>query len=107
MTRREWLRVSSGAAVTFLVGGIAGRAEGRAPGALELTVWKTPTCGCCSKWVEHMRAAGFTPKVTDLTDVTPIKRKHGVPLSWSPVTRRSWAATPSKDIFPPTSSSRC
>ena len=80
MTRREWLRVSSGAAVTFLVGGIAGRAERAAPGALELTVWKTPTCGCCSKWVEHMRAAGFTPKVTDLTDVTPIKRKHGVPV---------------------------
>jgi hypothetical protein len=23
------------------------------------TVYLTPTCGCCSKWVDHMKAAGF------------------------------------------------
>ena len=27
-------------------------------------VFKSPTCGCCGAWVEHMRAAGFTVKVT-------------------------------------------
>lgn len=25
-----------------------------------VTVYRTPTCGCCGKWVEHMKAAGFT-----------------------------------------------
>ena len=23
-------------------------------------VYKTPTCGCCNGWIEHLRAAGFT-----------------------------------------------
>ena len=44
-----------------------------------LTVYKTPTCGCCSKWVDHMRANGFDAKVHDLSDLTEIKTKLGVP----------------------------
>ena len=66
--------------MTFLAGGIALGADVTPAGAMEIAIWKTPTCGCCSKWVEHMRAAGFTPKVTDMPDVSPIKRKHGVPV---------------------------
>jgi len=44
-----------------------------------LAVYKTPTCGCCSKWVEHMKQNGFTGHVTDLNDLSAIKTKHGVP----------------------------
>jgi len=45
-----------------------------------LTVYKTPTCGCCGKWVEHMEANGFASTTTNLPDLTAIKAKHGVPL---------------------------
>jgi hypothetical protein len=31
-------------------------------------VFKSSTCGCCSKWVEHMRQAGFTVHTRDLPD---------------------------------------
>ena len=44
-----------------------------------LDVYKTPTCGCCSKWVEQMETNGFTAKVTNMTDVGPIKQKNKVP----------------------------
>jgi hypothetical protein len=44
-----------------------------------IEVWKTPTCGCCAQWVDHVRANGFKPTVHDLPDVAPIKRKLGVP----------------------------
>lgn len=44
-----------------------------------LAVYKTPTCGCCAKWVEHMKQNGFTVHVTDLNDLSAIKTKHGVP----------------------------
>src|SRR5829696_10192396 len=44
-----------------------------------LTVYKSPTCGCCAKWVEYMEANGFTAAVTNMPDVSPIKMKHGVP----------------------------
>ena len=29
-----------------------------APTLPKVEVYKTPTCGCCGAWVEHMRAAG-------------------------------------------------
>jgi hypothetical protein len=43
-------------------------------------VYKSPTCGCCSNWVEHMRANGFTVRTTDLNDLTRIKAAHSVPV---------------------------
>lgn len=44
-----------------------------------MTVYKSPSCGCCSKWVEHIESAGFTVKTRDLSDVTPKKNELGVP----------------------------
>jgi hypothetical protein len=46
-----------------------------------MEVYKSPTCGCCSKWVEHVRQAGFTARVTDLDDAAldQLKTKHAVP----------------------------
>ena len=43
-----------------------------------LEVYKSPSCGCCSAWVDHMRSAGFPVLVTDITDLRPIKNKLGV-----------------------------
>jgi len=47
--------------------------------AATLAVTKTATCGCCGKWVEHMRKAGFTVTVRDGADVTPTAKRLGVP----------------------------
>jgi len=43
-----------------------------------LEVYKSPSCGCCGAWVDHMRSAGFQVVVTDITDLRPIKNKFGV-----------------------------
>ena len=52
---------------------------GPAPAAKPaITVWKTSTCGCCSLWVDHMRAHGFVATVRDVEDLDAIKRKVGV-----------------------------
>ena len=48
------------------------------PGLPLVEVWKSPTCGCCSLWVEHMRRAGFEVQVVDLPDLTEVKHAHGV-----------------------------
>jgi hypothetical protein len=44
-------------------------------------VYKSPTCGCCSKWVDHMRAAGFTLKVSDRPEeeLDALKTRSHVP----------------------------
>jgi len=46
-----------------------------------VTVYKSPTCGCCSKWVDYLRANGFDVKTVDLEDLSEIKASSGVPRS--------------------------
>jgi hypothetical protein len=46
--------------------------------AAEVMVYKSPTCGCCSKWVDHLRAAGFTVETQDMNDLSGIKAELGV-----------------------------
>ncbi|MDQ3418434.1 MAG: DUF411 domain-containing protein [Acidobacteriota bacterium] len=48
-----------------------------------LSVFKTPTCGCCSKWVDHMKQAGFEVTVTDMpkASLDNVKTKHNVPAA--------------------------
>ena len=47
--------------------------------AATLAVTKTATCGCCAKWVEHMKKAGFTVTVRNVDDVDPTAQRLGVP----------------------------
>ena len=47
--------------------------------AADIVVYKSPTCGCCGKWVEHMESAGFSVEVESRHDLAPIKRELGVP----------------------------
>jgi len=42
-------------------------------------VYKSPTCGCCSKWVAHLEANGFKVEATDVNDMSLIKRSYGIP----------------------------
>lgn len=44
----------------------------------EISVYKSPTCGCCTKWVDHLKKNGFKVKSYDVKDVIPIKKRSGV-----------------------------
>jgi len=64
-----------------LAGLAAGLAVGRsvaAEGVPTVVVTKDPSCGCCRKWVDHLREAGFTVTVTE-GPVNPVKARLGVP----------------------------
>jgi hypothetical protein len=47
--------------------------------APRILVHKTPTCGCCKVWIEHLIADGFAVEVRDVDDLGPIKTEVGVP----------------------------
>ena len=47
-------------------------------GALEVPVYKSPTCGCCSKWIAHLEANGFKVDAHDVADLTQVKLEHGI-----------------------------
>lgn len=46
---------------------------------VKMTVYKSPSCGCCADWVTHMKANGFDADVKDMNDISAIKRSMGVP----------------------------
>src|SRR3972149_1906615 len=41
--------------------------------------YKSPSCGCCTLWVEHMQQSGFKVNVHNVRDVTPMRANPGVP----------------------------
>lgn len=45
----------------------------------KMTVTKDPSCGCCSGWVEHIRAAGFPVEVIETGELNRVKVRLGVP----------------------------
>jgi hypothetical protein len=44
-----------------------------------VTVYKSPSCGCCKSWVEHMQQHGYQVVVHDTEDMAPVKAQLGVP----------------------------
>lgn len=71
MNRRRFLAAS--AAVLLASPALAARDV--------IEVYKSPTCGCCNKWIEHLRANGFEVLAHDLPDTTESRAKFGVPAS--------------------------
>ena len=83
----------------FLLISLAGCAEAEAGALAETTVaevpvssaqsmpnilvYKTPSCGCCNGWIEHLQAAGFSVEGRNLRDLMSIKRDAGVPVGLS------------------------
>jgi len=52
---------------------------GSAAHAATMTVYKSPSCGCCGKWVEHVEKHGFAVKVVPTADMVAVKKRLGVP----------------------------
>lgn len=46
--------------------------------AEEIIVYKSPTCGCCNKWVKHLEKEGFNVTTKDYSDMKPIKQTFDV-----------------------------
>ncbi len=43
-----------------------------------MTVYKSPYCGCCEKWIDIMKKEGFKIKTIDTNEVNDIKQKAGL-----------------------------
>lgn len=46
--------------------------------AVELTTYKSSTCGCCKLWVKHAEDFGFAVTARDVDNLGTIKSRHGV-----------------------------
>jgi len=65
----QWLRVC---AVVLLLNASIAHA------ATEVTLYKSPTCGCCEKYVDYLRENGFAVTAINENNMDAIKKRHGV-----------------------------
>ncbi|MCC7055056.1 MAG: DUF411 domain-containing protein [Gemmatimonadaceae bacterium] len=49
------------------------------PPATRVTVYKDPSCGCCTAWNRAMQRAGFAVDVRDTPNLAAVKSSLGVP----------------------------
>lgn len=45
----------------------------------QVEVFKSPYCGCCDKWAEHLRQHGFKVIAHNVDDVTAARKALGMP----------------------------
>ena len=48
-------------------------------GTLEMTVYRSPSCGCCGVWIEHAKKHGFKIKDIKTESIEALKQKYNVP----------------------------
>ncbi len=78
-----WFLLTAGAAavalfaVIFWPGAPATFAEDAE--VADMVVYKTASCSCCGKWVEHVRSAGLKVEVVNVTNTQPTRARLGVP----------------------------
>jgi hypothetical protein len=86
--RRTKVRVSTGYAVLIallITAGVVGLGSlllnQKSAQAADIVVYKSPTCGCCKKWVSHLEQHGYTVEVHNQSrnKLSSIKAEMGVP----------------------------
>ena len=109
-SKYSWLAIASALLVAVMVAGCGGngadtQAERVTIGAAEagalpasamaagvtsaagepvtITVYKSPTCGCCTAWEEHLRAHGFAVESRPTADMASVKVARGIPAALS------------------------
>ncbi|WP_119153910.1 DUF411 domain-containing protein [Caldimonas tepidiphila] len=72
-SRRQFLLGATAAATALALGPALA-----APAKPQIEVWKSPSCGCCQGWVEHLEKNGFEVKVNDVPGPADYREKFGL-----------------------------
>lgn len=79
MQRRGFLAQMAGLIAVSVMGRRLWAALPGGTSPTPITVYKSSTCDCCTKWVDHIRANGFAPVVHDEEEMEALKTKLKVP----------------------------
>lgn len=63
--------------------GLSAASVGAAEPLPAVTVYKSVYCGCCEKWVEHLRRSGFRVEAYNVTDVSAARQRLGMPTQYA------------------------
>ena len=81
MRASHWLTTTGLAAVIVTAVAAYRPASGAQAVAADVLVYKTATCGCCKKWVDYLKANGFTVSAKDISyeELGTMRAELGVP----------------------------
>jgi hypothetical protein len=65
--------------VALLMLALLGAGSAAASAAEVVDVYKSPNCGCCGKWIDHMKDAGFEVRTHNVMDVPLARKTLGMP----------------------------
>ena len=63
-------------AIIFMAYSLVARATDPLP---EMVVYKSPTCGCCSEWIDHLKENGFQVTFKNVSNLNQYKQKADLP----------------------------
>lgn len=69
------------------------------PAAAEFVVYKDPQCGCCNKWIEHMKNSGFVLAGKDTADLSGIKREFDLKAEQQSCHTAVWRSGETRYVF--------
>jgi hypothetical protein len=64
---------------SLLLAVLASTGTAWAQDAAQVEVFKSPSCGCCGKWLEHLQQNGFQVSVHEVNDIPGVRKKLGMP----------------------------
>ena len=77
------LRIICGILILVIVAGCnTNNTNGNIPqptGGKIVTIYKSPSCGCCVGYTAELERQGFQVEIVKLTDMSPIKQKYNIP----------------------------
>lgn len=75
---KNWKAGTAAAALAIVVALGAALWMPKGAEAIDIKVYRSPSCGCCEKWIDHLEENGFHVVARDTEDLTPIKQMMGV-----------------------------
>ena len=76
----KWIaRLSPIAAAAVIIGVVWLQPPSSNAEVAEIVVYKTPTCGCCVKWIESLQDSGLNVRAVDVPSTVPVRERFGVP----------------------------
>ena len=81
LSRRTMLMSVAGVGGAALVSGATGiipSSADAAPARGDVTLYKTPQCGCCEGYAEYLGDNGFRVKAISTNDLTVMGQKYGI-----------------------------
>ena len=77
-----WLSITAFAVLAAIAGGVIWMAPpALAPEDADVVVYKTATCGCCNKWVDHLREHDLSVSVINVRETRSAQQRLGVPAT--------------------------